>query len=77
MNGRYDASYGCFLMSNRNKSFTSVTPAKSGFILNGDVKDMAIIRMQNGKEMILAAVNNDSLQVFNINSYPKQQIAKQ
>ena len=77
MTGRYDASYGCFLRGGGNKSFTPMPPAESGFILNGDVKDMAIIRMQNGKKMILAAVNNDSLQVFNINNYSKQQIAKQ
>ena len=77
MNGRYDASYGCFLKGGSNGSFTSVPAAESGFILNGDVKDMAIIRMQNGKKIILAAVNNDSLQVFNVNNYSKQQIAKQ
>src|SRR5688572_29746203 len=76
MNGRYDASYGCFLKGNRNKSFTSVPSGESGFILDGDVKDMAIIRMQNGKKMILAAVNNDSLQVFNINNYSRKQLAK-
>ena len=77
MNGRYDASYGCFLRGRSKKSFTSVRAAESGFILNGDVKDMAIIRMQDGRKIIVAAVNNDSLQVFNINSYRKQQIAKQ
>ena len=77
MNGRYDASYGWFLKGGNNKSFISIPPVKSGFILNGDIKDMAIIRLQNGKKMILAAANNDSLQVFNINNYPKQQIAKQ
>jgi hypothetical protein len=68
MNGRYDASYGCFLKGRSDKSFTSVPAVESGFILNGDVKDMAIIRMRDGKKMILAAVNNDSLQVFNINN---------
>jgi len=76
MNGRYDASYGCFLRGNSNKSFTSVPPAKSGFILNGDVKDMTIISMQDGIKIILVAVNNDSLQVFKTNNYLKQQIAK-
>ncbi|HEV8272883.1 MAG TPA: VCBS repeat-containing protein [Chitinophagaceae bacterium] len=76
MNGRYDASYGCFLRGNSNKSFTSVPPAKSGFILNGDVKDMTIISMQDGTKIILVAVNNDSLQVFKTNNYLKQQIAK-
>jgi len=77
MNGRYDASYGCFLRGSSNKLFTSVPASESGFILNGDVKDMAIIRMQDGRKIILAAVNNDSLHVFNINSYSKQQIVKQ
>ena len=77
MNGRYDASYGCFLRGSRNKSFTSVPTAESGFILDGDVKDMAIIRMQNGKRIILAAINNDSLHVFNINNYSGRQSAKQ
>ena len=77
MNGRYDASYGCFLKGTGNRSFTAVPAAESGFILNGDVKDMAMIRMQNGKKIVLVAVNNDSLQAFNITNYPKEQIAKQ
>ena len=77
MNGRYDASYGCFLRGSSNKLFTSVPAAKSGLILNGDVKDMAILRMQDGRKIILAAINNDSLRAFNIHNYSKQQIAKQ
>ncbi len=67
--GRYDASYGCFLRGGSNKSFTAVAPAKSGFILNGDVKDLSLIQLANGKKMILAAVNNDSMRVFSI--HPK------
>ncbi|HEX6847358.1 MAG TPA: VCBS repeat-containing protein, partial [Chitinophagaceae bacterium] len=70
MNGRFDASYGCFLKGSSDKRFTSVPPAESGFILNGDVKDLAIIRRQDGIKIVLAAVNNDSLQVFKINHYP-------
>jgi hypothetical protein len=65
--GRYDASFGCFLKGRANKSFTSVPPVKSGFILNGDVKDMSLIRLSNGTKIILAAVNNDSLRVFRVN----------
>ncbi len=64
--GRYDASYGCFLRGSSKKVFTPVSPVKSGFILKGDVKDMAIIRSSNGEKLILAAVNNDSLRVFRI-----------
>ena len=64
--GRYDASYGCFLRGGRNKSFTSVPPATCGFILNGDVKDMSLIRLASGEKIVLAAVNNDSMRVFRI-----------
>ncbi len=67
MTGRYDASYGCFLRGGSNKSFTAVPPVQSGFILNGDVKDMSLVRLSNGKKIVLAAVNNDSLRVFRIN----------
>jgi len=66
MTGRYDASYGCFLRGSSNKSFVSVPPATSGFILNGDVKDLSLIRLSNGEKIVLAAVNNDSMRVFKI-----------
>jgi hypothetical protein len=65
--GRYDASYGCFLRGRAEKTFVSVPPVKSGFILNGDVKNLSLIRLANGEKMVLAAVNNDSLRVFRIN----------
>ncbi len=67
MTGRYDASYGCFLKGGADKKFKSVSPAKSGFVLDGDVKSMALIRLKNGEKIILAAVNNDSLRVFSVN----------
>ena len=66
MTGRYDASYGCFLKGGSNKTFTSIPPVESGFILNGDVKDMALIHLLNGRKILLAAVNNDSLRVYRI-----------
>ena len=64
--GRYDASYGCFLRGSSNKKFTSVSPMQSGFIVKGDVKDMALIRLANNEKIVLAAVNNDTLRVFKI-----------
>ena len=66
MTGRYDASYGCFLKGGSNKTFTSIPPVENGFILNGDVKDMALIHLLNGQKILLAAVNNDSLRVYRI-----------
>jgi len=69
--GRYDASYGCFLKgspnSNPNKKFTYIPPTKTGLLLNGDIKNMALIRQANGEKLILAAANDDSLRAFRIN----------
>jgi len=66
--GRYDASYGCFLRGGTKKTFTPVPPGQSGFIVRGDVKDMAVIRLSNSQKLILAAVNNDTLRVFTVNA---------
>jgi hypothetical protein len=66
MTGRYDASYGCFLKGNKNKSFQFVPSATSGFIVDGDVKDMALIPLSNKKKILVMAANNDSLRVFKI-----------
>jgi len=65
--GRYDASYGCFLKGSDKKTFTAIPPIESGFILKGDVKDLKLLQVGNGKKIILAAVNNDSLRVFRVN----------
>lgn len=66
MTGRYDASYGCFLRGSSNKTFVPVAPAASGLILDGDVKDMSLIRLSNGKKLLLIAINNDLMQVFSL-----------
>jgi hypothetical protein len=66
MTGRYDASYGLFLKGNNQNQFIPVPPVKSGFIVRGDVKDMALLKLSDGRKIILAAVNNDSLRVFGI-----------
>jgi hypothetical protein len=65
--GRYDASYGCFLRGGPKKALSPVPPAKSGLMLNGDVKDLALISLANNERVILAAVNDDSLRVIRIN----------
>ena len=65
--GRYDASYGCLLRGSNRGEFIAVPPDKSGFVLKGDVKDMALIRLAKGKRIVVAAVNNDSVRVFRVN----------
>ena len=71
MMGRYDASYGCFLKGNKNKTFQFVPPTRSGFIVDGDVKDMELIKISNDHKLLLIALNNDSLRVFEIAHYQK------
>jgi hypothetical protein len=66
MTGRYDASYGCFLKGNGKNIFTSITPVQSGLVLNGDIKDMSLLRTAKGEKLLLAAANNDSLRVFRV-----------
>jgi enediyne biosynthesis protein E4 len=66
MKGRYDASYGCFLKGNGSGFFKAVPPYVSGLILNGDVKDMALIHSSDGQKMVIVAINNDSLRVFKL-----------
>ncbi|MFL5741963.1 MAG: VCBS repeat-containing protein [Flavisolibacter sp.] len=70
MTGRYDASYGLFLKGNRDKQFRLIAPTNSGFIVDGDVKDMELIPLKNGERVLLVAVNNDLLRVFRINDHP-------
>src|SRR5436190_2010600 len=65
MTGRYDASYGLFLKGD-GKKFIPVPAVKSGFIIRGDVKDLAVLQLPGNKKIILGAINNDSLRVFSI-----------
>ena len=62
MTGRYDASYGLYLQGNGKNSFK---PMYSVFITNGDVKNMKLLNAKN-QQLVLVAVNGDSLQTFKI-----------
>jgi len=66
MTGRYDASYGWFLKGSNDKKFQFVPPIHSGFIVDGDVKDMELISLSNHEKILLVALNNDLLRVFKI-----------
>jgi len=67
--GRYDASYGCFLKGSKTGkayNFTPVPAVSSGFIVNGDTRDMKLIRSARGSKLILVGINNDSLHVYQV-----------
>jgi hypothetical protein len=66
MTGRYDASYGCWLKGGRGGHFTVLSPASTGFVLKGDVRDMTFLPSATGARLVVATVNGDSLRVFQI-----------
>ena len=69
MAGRYDASYGLYLKGNGKGNFTPISPAINGFIINGDAKDLKLIRTRKKERIVLTAINNDQLKAFKIKSF--------
>ncbi len=63
--GQYDGSYGWFLKGNGKGGFKTVWPAESGFLINGEMRDLKNIHI-NGKRYILAARNNQKVQAFRV-----------
>jgi len=62
--GRYDASYGLMLRGDGKGGFTSVDMEKSGIAIDGQVRDMRVLRGANGERLILVARNNDRVMVL-------------
>ncbi len=64
---RNDASNGLFLRGNGKGEFTAVSNRDSGWFTPGDVKDMAEIRI-NGRRYVLVVRNSDSLRLVRVQS---------
>ncbi|MCH8330973.1 MAG: VCBS repeat-containing protein, partial [Bacteroidetes bacterium] len=64
--GRHDASIGLYLEGDGKGNFEPVHVAKSGFYTPNDVKDLVLIKMANGDELVLVANNNSKVQVIKI-----------
>lgn len=65
--GRYDASYGLLLQGDGKGAFTPVSPAESGFIIDGDVKGLKEINVKGKGKVVIAAVNDDKIKSFALN----------
>ncbi len=63
---RNDASNGLFLRGNGKGNFEPIEANKSGLVADGDVKDLAIIKIKE-TNYILVAKNQDYLQFIKIN----------
>ncbi|WP_345242933.1 VCBS repeat-containing protein [Nibrella saemangeumensis] len=61
--GRYDANYGLILRNNGKGGFSALSPADSGFWLDGEIRDIKPVRTPAGP-LWLVARNGAPLQVF-------------
>ncbi|MCF0057440.1 VCBS repeat-containing protein [Dyadobacter sp. CY356] len=64
ISGRLDAFNGLLLQGNGKGNFLPISPANSGFLVEGDGKGLAELSLNNGRKLILAAQNNDMLKTF-------------
>ncbi len=63
---RYDASVGFLLKGDSKGGFIPVRPAQSGFVINGECRDIEFITLANGKRVAVVMRNNDKLQVLEV-----------
>lgn len=61
--GRYDASYGLLLKGNGMGGFTSISPKQCGFRLDGEVRDIELVRGV-GKRLVLVTKNDAEIALF-------------
>ncbi|HWB90961.1 MAG TPA: FG-GAP-like repeat-containing protein, partial [Puia sp.] len=64
INGRYDASYGLFLKGTGGGNFQPISHLPQGIFIQGDVKDIKSIKDGHGRDLILVAINNDRIRIF-------------
>ena len=62
--GRYDASYGQLLSGDGKGGFVPVDMARTGLVIDGQVRHMAFVRGPNGARFVVVARNGDGLQIL-------------
>jgi hypothetical protein len=77
LSGWQDAGLGLCLLGDGKGHFQSITPANSGFVVDGDVKALSSLLLANGQLYYVATQNNGPLRVFKeTNNYETYQHAK-
>lgn len=62
--GRLDASYGITLLADGKGGYNYVLPIASGLKVNGEARDIKMIRTITGSDDIIVAMNNEPLYIF-------------
>lgn len=63
--GRYDASYGSFLLGDGRGGFRNIPAKESGFRLKGEIRSIMEVKTLKG-EILVVARSNGPLQIFNV-----------
>jgi hypothetical protein len=64
MLGRYDASYGLMLRGTGDGHFSAVDPSVSGIRIEGEVRDLKVLRGPRGARFIVVARNNANVEIL-------------
>jgi len=62
--GEYDANKGLLLAGNGEGDFKVVSDLESGLYIRGEVRDINKLRLANGENLLVFALNNDSLRLY-------------
>ena len=63
--GRYDASYGWLVNVLPGPTFSVEWPAKSGFLVRGEIRDMKFFRTGKEREIVIG-LNDQEPEVFSV-----------
>jgi hypothetical protein len=69
ISGRYDASYGLLLVGDGKGGFTPMRPTAAGLLLDGDVRDLKLLHLNN-RRVLLAAINDQPMRAFELLTTP-------
>ena len=62
--GLYDASFGLLLKGDGKGDFQSIGENESGWNVKGEIRDIQKLELADGRKIVLAARNDDSLKIF-------------
>ena len=62
----FEADKGLLLLGDGKGNYKEVPNNKSGLFINGEVRDIAQIRLASGKDLMLLPLNNDSLRLYQL-----------
>ena len=70
--GRYDAGHGAVLLNKNNSGFNALGFLQTGFFVDGEVRDIRVLKTINEMNLIAVARNNNSIRFFTLSEDNKR-----